>query len=329
MPQWEAVSKEIASLLQGLDKSIDGSLVSLNTKHRQLRLGGREKRIPLPHGVPLYPLLKPYASRFDINHLFASGGERFLTPVISRYKGVLTVAKDTSATAGFERNREALLRLKAIVVQGGRDRAILEQLGVRRGALRTIRPGIPLAPYVTAPDPFTILFASSPLTADDFLSRGVYLIARAAAQLPNVRFLLVWRERHLAKLKGILAEARTENVDVVSGLVDDMASMYDRAHATILPGLEHRSFIPCPRSGLESLAHGKPLLLSSLVSLAQSVVSSGAGIAFEPDITGLVTAVRRLQGDYASYQANTQRYIADNFSPATHLALYERLYRSV
>jgi glycosyltransferase involved in cell wall biosynthesis len=329
MPQWEAVSKEIASLLQGLDKIIDGSLVSLNTKHRQLRLGGREKRIPLPHGLPLYPLLKPYASRFDINHLFASGGERYLTPIISRYKGVLTVAKDTSTTAGFERNREALLRLRAIVVQGERDREILQQLGVRPEALRIIRPGIPTAPYVAAAGQFTIVFASSPLTADDFLSRGIYLIARAAAQLPDVRFLLVWRERHLGKLERILGNAQTENVDIVNGLVDDMASTYDRAHATILPGLEHRSFIPCPRSGLESLAHGKPLLLSTLVSLAQSVVSSGAGLAFEPTTAGLVAAVRQLQRDYPSYQANTQRYIADKFSPATHLALYERLYQSL
>jgi glycosyltransferase involved in cell wall biosynthesis len=329
MPQWEAVSKEIASLLQGLDRTIDASLLSLNTKHRSLRLAGREKFIPLPHALPLYPLLKPYASRFDINHLFASAGERFLTPVISRCRGVLTLAKDTTSTRGFERNREALLRLKAIVVQAERDREILRQLGVPDGALRVIRPGIPIAAYSEPQGQFTVLFASSPLTADDFLSRGIYLIARAAALLPDIRFLLVWRERHLAKLERILVDAKTENVEIISGLVDDMTSIYDRVHTTVLPGLEHRSFIPCPRSGLESLAHGKPLLLSHLVSLAESVVRSGAGIAFEPTTDGLVAAVRELQRDYASYQANTQSYIADKFSPATHLELYQQLYRSL
>jgi len=58
-------------------------------------------------------------------------------------------------------------------------------------------------------------------------------------------------------------------------------------------------------------------------------VSSQAGIAFEPTIQGLVGAVQELQRDYLAYQANTQRYIANKFSPATHLALYQRLYQSL
>jgi glycosyltransferase involved in cell wall biosynthesis len=329
MPQWEAVSKELATLLHGLQGTIDGALVSLNTKYRQLQLTGSEKRIPLPHGLALYPLLKPYASRFDINHLFASGGERLLTPMISRRTGVLTLAKDTTNLGSFERNKDALIRLKAIVVQARRDREILLQMGVREEALRVIRPGIPVARYSAAEGQFTILFASSPLTADDFLSRGIYLIARASVLLPDVRFVLIWRKRHLAKLERILADAGTKNVEVINGLIENMASIYDRVHATVLPGLEHRSFIPCPRSGLESLAHGKPLLLSHLVSLAESVVASRAGIAFEPTTEGLVAAVRELQRNYPSYQANTQRYIADKFSPTTHLELYRRLYRSL
>jgi glycosyltransferase involved in cell wall biosynthesis len=329
MPQWEAVSKEVASLLQGLDGTVNGTLVSLNTKYLDLHLTGPEKRIPLPHALPLYPFLKPYVARFDINHLFASGGERLLTPMISRYKGVLTLAKDTTSLGSFERNRTALGKMKAIVVQARRDREILRQIGLREELLRVIRPGIPIQPYSEAAGPFTILFASSPLTADDFLSRGVHLILRTSALLPDIRFLLVWRKRHLAKLNQILAEVRPHNVDVVNGLVEDMSSIYNRVHATILPGLEYRSFIPCPRSGLESLAHGKPLLLSHLVALAESVVSSQAGIAFEPTIQGLVGAVQELQRDYPAYQANTQRYIANKFSPATHLALYQRLYQSL
>jgi glycosyltransferase involved in cell wall biosynthesis len=214
-------------------------------------------------------------------------------------------------------------------VQGERDREILRQMGVRDEVLRVIRPGIPLVAYSAASGPFTILFASSPLSTDDFVSRGIYLIARAAALLPDVRFLLVWRERHLAKLQRILGEAQTRNVEITNGFIADMTSIYNRVHATVLPGLEHRSFIPCPRSGLDSLAHGKPLLLSHLVSMAASVARSGAGIVFEPTTAGLVAAVRELQRGYPSYQSNAQPYVANKFSPATHLELYQQLYRSL
>lgn len=329
MPRWEAVSKEIASLRQGLDGEIDGSLVSIDTKDSGFSLSGREKRIPLPYGLPLYPLVMPYASHFDVNHLFASAGERFLTPVLSRSNCVLTIAKDTATLRGFEHNLASLARLRAIVVQGGRDREILRQIGIRDEAVRLIRPGIPVEPYREAHGLFTILFASSPLNAADFLSRGIYLITAVAALLPDVRFLLIWRTRHLAKLEGIVASAALGNITIISGVVDDMGGVYQGVHATVLPGLEHRSFIPCPRSGLESLAHGKPLLLSHLVSIAQDVTRARAGLAFEPTIAGLKAAILELQAEYSAFQANTQRYIADKFSPAIHLELYRQLYRTI
>lgn len=329
MPQWEAVSKEIASLRTEMAGTIKDSLISLNTKERSFSFAGREKRIPLPHGLPFYPLVKPYASRFDVNHLFASAAERFLTPLLARRNGVLTIAKDSPTLQGFERNRDAFRRMRAIVVQGDRDREILRQMGVKDEVVWLIRPGIPLASYREAQGPFTILFASSPTSRTDFLSRGIFLIVRVAALLPELRFLLVWRNRHLKKLERIVANAGVSNIEIVNGVVDDMGALYDRVHAAVLPALEHRSFIPCPRSGLESLAHGKPLLVSNLVSISKSVVESGAGVTFEPTVMGLKAAIAQLQAEYPAYQGNTQRHVAENFSPSTHLELYRRLYQGL
>ncbi len=329
MPRWEAVSKEIASVRHGLEGEIDSSLVSLNSKEVGLTLRGREKRIPLPYGLPLLPLVRPHAARFDVNHLFASAGERLITPIISRHNGVLTIAKDTRTVRGYERNAESLKRMGAIVVEAERDRDILMQLGINQQRIWLIRPGVPVASYREANGPFTILFASSPLNAADFLSRGIYLIIAVAALLPTVRFLLVWRKHHLAKLQNIVAQAGVTNVVIQSGVIADMAAVYDRVHAAVMPGLEHRSFIPCPRSGLEALAHGKPLLLSNLVSIAPSVAQSDAGVVFEPTITGLKAAILQLQTRYAEYQGNTQAYIAEHFSPETHLELHRRLYQSL
>lgn len=329
MPQWEAVSQEIASLRAGLDGENDDSLVSINDKVPGLRLHGRDKRIPLPHGLALYPLMRLYASRFEVNHLFASAGERILTPVLSGRKGVLTVAKETTTLREYERNRESLKLLRAIVVQGRRDRELLRQIGVSEQSIWHIRPGIPLSPYREALGRFTILFASSPFNAADFLSRGIYLITAVAALLPEVRFVLVWRKHHLAKLQATIAASGVGNISIRSGVITDMAAEYDGVHAAVLPGLENRSFIPCPRSGLEALAHGKPLLVSHLVSIAPSVARAGAGVAFEPTIEGLKQAIVQLQADYAAYQVNTQRFVAEKFSPAIHIELYRRLYQSL
>ncbi|HEX6106789.1 MAG TPA: hypothetical protein VFZ26_14470 [Gemmatimonadales bacterium] len=328
-PQWEAVSKEIASLRAGLAEAGNASLISLNTKDRSLRLRGREKRIPLPRALPLLPFLLPHAARGEVNHLFASPGERYLTPVLARYNGVLTVAKDTSSLQRIQRNAAVFRRYRAIVVQCERDRDRMRQLGVENDRLRLIRPGISVAPYREPDEPFTILFASSPFTAGDFLSRGIYLMLRTAARVPEIRFLLVWRERHLAKVRQLMEDAGVTNVEVLNGVVGDMGAVYGRVHATILPGLEDRSFIPAPRSGLESLAHGKPLLASHFVAIASSVAAAGAGVVFAPTVGGLEDAIVRLRNGYAAFQDRSQAYIRENYCPTTHLELYRRLYRTL
>ena len=327
-PQWEAVSKEIDSLLEGLG-GVDGSLISLNTADARLQLNGRVKRVPLPHGLPLYPLLRRHAARPGVNHLFASAGERWLSPVLARHTAVLTVAKGTSSLDRIERNAETLRRFRAVVVHSERDRDLMHQVGVAETSIHLIRPGMPLARYREAIGPFTILFASSPLSAGDFLSRGIHLMLRAAQRLPEVGFLLVWRRRHVEKLRQLIAEAGVANVEVHDGVIRDMGALFDRAHATALPALEHRSFVPAPRSGLDSLAHGKPLLLSSYVGMAGSVVRAGAGLVFEPTVDGLVAAIEDMRNRYAALRQAAQPYLREHFSPTTHLELYRRLYRSL
>ena len=328
-PQWEAVSKEIASLSAGLEPEIDWCLTALNTHDHHLQLRGREQHIPLPYGLPLLPLLRRQMAGADINHFFASAGERWLTPMLARHHGVLTIAKDTGSLGLIERNAPVFQQLRAVVVQGGRDRELLRQAGVPDARVHLIRPGVPLAPHRLAAGPFTILFASSPLSGHNLLSRGIYLLVRAAANMPDVRFLLVWRRHHLAELRALIAECGAGNVEVHDGVIDDMGAMYDRVHATVVPGLEHRSFIPCPRSALESLAHGKPVLVSRYVSIAESVDRCRAGVAFEPTLIAFTEAVERLRREYATYQGCAQPYVERYFSPAAHLELYRRLYQAV
>ena len=329
MPEWEAVSKEVTSLLDGLGDPLERSLISLNTADRRFQLSGRVRRFPLPYGLPLYPLLRRHAATADINHLFASAGERWLSPMLTRHSSVLTVAKGSRSLETIARNGERLRKYRAVVVQSERDRDLMRQLGVADTALHLIRPGIPLAPYRESAGRFTILFASSPLSAAEFLSRGIHLIVRAASRLPDVRFLLVWRRRHLQKLRHMIGEAGVGNIEVEDGVISDMGAVYDRVHAAILPALEHRSFVPAPRSGLESLAHGKPLLVSTLVAIAPTLQSAAAGVVFEPSVGGLESAVRQLQREYGAIQPNAQRYLGQHFSPSVHLELHRRLYQTL
>lgn len=328
-PEWEAVSKEIEILMTGLTDSVRSSLVSLDTRDRRYQLSGRVQRLPVPYGLPLLPLVLPNAFRAGINHLFASAGERWLTNLLARRRGVLTIAKSASSAVRIERNVPVLRSYRAIVTQSERDRDLMLQLGVPKDRLHLIRPGVRVAEYREARGAFTILFASSPFYAGEFIARGIYLLVRAAVRLPDVRFLLVWRRHHLAKLRRLIEDAGATNVEVHDGVVSDMGEMFDRVHATVLAGMEPQSFIAAPRSGLESLAHGKPLLASHHIAIAGSLAEAGAGVVFEPTLEGLEAAVRRLRRDYAAIQPRAQAYIRNRYCPARHLDLHRLLYQTV
>ncbi|HEX6107575.1 MAG TPA: glycosyltransferase [Gemmatimonadales bacterium] len=264
-----------------------------------------------------------------MNHVFASAADRRLTPVLARYNGVLSIARGTRDGPGIERNGPVLRRLRAVVAQCEPDRDLMLRLGVSERSLYLIRPGIPMAAYREAQGPFTVLFASSPFSEREFVSRGVHLLIQAASRLPDVRFLLIWRRHHVGTLRRLLREAGATNIEVRDGMVADMGAVYDSVHATVLPALEHGSFIPAPRSGLESMAHGKPLLASHYVSIAGSLAETGAGVVFEPTPEELVSAVQRLRQQYTAIQPRAQGYIRERYSPERHLDLHRRLYRAI
>lgn len=107
-----------------------------------------------------------------------------------------------------------------------------------------------------------------------------------AKLMPEVRFRLVWRTGP-DRVEALVREAGVENVEIVAGFVPDMGAMYDSAHATILAALTHNSLKPCPHSGLRSLAHGKPVLVSHATSFAGIVKARGCGVVFEPTVESL------------------------------------------
>lgn len=133
--------------MSGLGDGAGASIVSLNLRDRRLQWQGGVKRIPLPHGLPLYPLLRSHSAEPGINHLFASASERWLAPLLARRRGILTVAKGSAGLDRIERNAATLQRFKAVVVQSAWDRDLMRQVGVPDGSLKLIRPGIPLGAY--------------------------------------------------------------------------------------------------------------------------------------------------------------------------------------
>jgi glycosyltransferase involved in cell wall biosynthesis len=328
MPHWEAASKEAQMLLRAFSDRLTTRLFSLNQNHR-LKLNGQEKYFPLPESLAAFPLFLQIARSHRINHLFSSGGERYLTPRISQRTSILTICKEPSSIDAFERNHHHLARFEYIVVESRRHQEIMRQAGIDEPRLKLIYPPASKVDYKAAQPPFKILFASSPHGKHQLLSRGIFLMLRAAERLPEVQFILVWRSRHYETLRALIDASGVDNISVINGYVEDMGALYDSAHAIVLPGHDYTSFKPAPQSALDSLAHGKPLLVTPTSSIADIVTQWRCGIVFEPTTSGFEGAVRNLMGGYAAFQANCHRTVEACFSQEAFIEKYRLLYEDL
>jgi glycosyltransferase involved in cell wall biosynthesis len=327
-PKWEAASRELDTLACAFKALYGTQTTSLNVDRRGMSLLGRDKHLPALLALPILPLLMRAARAVPLNHIFASPGEKILTPRLARLGNtILTVTKGSRSLRAVEENAAALSALRYVVVESERHRDLLMQLGLRPERVRLIYPGVYPEHYRPASGPFTILFATSP-KKQDLLTRGIYLILKVAERLPSVRFRLIWRWNP-QRARNLMHERHISNVELVTGFIEDMKAMYDTAHAVILPALEADSFKPCPHSGLHSLAHGKPLLASRAVSVAGIVERSRCGVVFDPTVESLSAAIQQLVANYGDYQPNAVPTLEREFSKDGFIERYGKLYASV
>jgi glycosyltransferase involved in cell wall biosynthesis len=330
MPRWEAASKEVSFLMTELASSLDVNLASINMRNKKTAVFGKEKYFPLPYTLIGLPFVSHFASSFHINHLFASFSERLLIPRLAKLdNSVLTVTKDSGALNRLENNAKYLRRFKAVIVQSERHYEILRQVGLREDQLKLIYPGIDEKKYKKVSSPFKIFFASSPFSKHDLLSRGMFLMMNTAKRCPDVDFILAWRDKNLSDLEDLIRQFGVKNIKIQNGLIEDMDALYREIHAVILPGLAYHSYKPCPHSALESLSHGKPVLVSRPNSLASLIQRNRCGIVFEPEIESLVGAIKTLAGKYEDFQVNCQKTVRQNFSKQVFLKKYKEIYESL
>jgi glycosyltransferase involved in cell wall biosynthesis len=327
-PRWEGVSKQVDLLRQSLGSEWKSRVIGLNANDRRIRI--KESM-----GAAFGPLVRaaiPGSSRLfgagGIQHLYASAGAPLLHGRLSGSDTLLTIAKGSSVSK-YEQHLPSLRQFRYIVVETERDRELLRQLRIPEDRVRLILPGVEPREYRAASGRFTLLFASSPPKAHGLLSRGVHLIGAVAEDFPEVRFVLVWRDRNLAALRNLLGDPPPTNIEVRNGFIPDMGALYDEAHATILPGLNYTSLKPIPQSGLDSLTRGKPVLVSRACGLSEVVEREACGVVFTPTIADLRAGLRRLIGRYAEYRTKCQTVARETFSVRAFAEGYSRLYEQM
>jgi glycosyltransferase involved in cell wall biosynthesis len=339
-PEMEGCSKEVFALKDHFPRSRVFGL----SQYYGVRLSRRNRYVGL--NVRLYALFRAVAPVYEatsqINHIYGGLGEWHFLRALGRRPIVMTAAVDQALL-----DRDLYRHVRRFVVHAPATARHLVERGFGADRIRVIYPGVDLRrnrpqPRALAPrgawptaraDCFRVLFATTPNTVEGLKARGVDLILEAARRLPDVEFFLPWRPwAGAGRLVAVCKKEAPPNVHVSEALVRDMRQVLQAADATVAPFTTVAGMKVCPTSLIESLACGRPLLLSTKVGISDLVRDEGCGEVFEPSADGLCQAILALRANHLERASNARRTAERHFDLdgclVQHECLYEELLRS-
>jgi glycosyltransferase involved in cell wall biosynthesis len=280
------------------------------------------------YGMQAVRSLRRAEARHDINHIYF--GVLHWFPVLDALQK--PVVYTVSATLDVRHKPRALAKLKQlhrIVVSNERDTATLDEWGLSNYAL--IPPGIDTSAISRHParlgDEVTLLMASAPWHRRHFDLKGVDVLLETAANVPALRLVLLWRGVLIDELRRRIAHyAVHDRVEVVNAhAIIDTHLAY--AHAAVLLVKERTVIKAYPHSLVESLAAGKPVIVSDTIPMSDYVARNGCGLVLDqvtvPAVTAAVAALKR---DYAELVRRTATLPGDDFSIRALIDRHRPLY---
>ncbi len=318
-PACEALSQEV----QALRDHLGGELVYLNPN------GRLPIYIPrLLFGLHQLRSLRAREAGVTLHHVY--NPDPFPFPVLRALRRPVVYSLTGGVVA--RPNVAFLARLAAVTVA---DRGSLERL--RGWGLRNVHlaaPGIDTTRFTCSPLPLQsrvrLLVGSAPWTRRQFRSKGVDALLAAALEMPQLELVFLWR--------GVLAEEMArrvrrlglaERVEILDRQVDVNQALAG-AHAGVALATGAALIRAYPHSLMESLAAGKPLLVSRTIPMAEYAAQNDCGVVVESLTPAAVrAAVEALVERYGELQRAALEAGRRDFSLPGMIASYQEVYERV
>ncbi len=327
-PEKEAVSREVFSLHTHFQPSFVYGL----SRYYWLKASLKKKYFGINFKLyPFYRLFAPMLEmKYDLNHLIGSTEDWHLLVSLKKKPIVITAALPGKLIAGFDYTRVA-----HIATECEPERDYYLKQGIAKEKLSVIYPGILLPKKFALSQPnkkFRLLWASAPRESKNWEVRGLHLLFELLKQDPKLTLVIIgrkWPTNSMNELRALIASHRLESqVEIVDKIFTDLKEMYALGDATIAP-YKQGYCKPCPNSIPESLAYGKPVLVSDQVGVAPFISREKVGEVFALDPSSFYQALEKLRSNYAAYQSKTQPCAEKYFSLEIFFESYRTLYKQI
>jgi glycosyltransferase involved in cell wall biosynthesis len=174
------------------------------------------------------------------------------------------------------------------------------------------------------------MVGSAPWTRAQFQSKGVDALLAAAQQAPQLRLVFLWRGVLVREIERRVRQLRLEaQVEILNERVNVNAVLAG-VHASVALATDPAIIRPYPHSLMESLAAGKPVVVSRCIPMADYVERTGCGKVVESvDPTSLLTAAVALAREYERLQRAAQQAGQRDFSQQAMIASFRRVYEKI
>jgi glycosyltransferase involved in cell wall biosynthesis len=197
-----------------------------------------------------------------------------------------------------------------------------------------VKAGIESGRFSHTPQPLNgkirLLVASAPWTQAQFQSKGIDALLAFTAQRTDVELVCLWRGHLLEEMQRRVARhSLVDRVQVIDKLVD-VNEVLATVHATVNLAADAAIIKAYPHSLLDSLAAGKPVLVSRAIPMADYVARTGCGAVVEsvtPEALG--RAVAELVANYEGMVAAAMQAGQRDFSLETMIDSYRQVYQAV
>ncbi|MFA5044222.1 MAG: glycosyltransferase, partial [Kiritimatiellia bacterium] len=318
IPGTDAVFQEV----EALRRRFGGECLQLFPLRRPSRIFPKKL-----YGLHQYRALRRREPLVDLHHLYYATLYPF--PWLRALHKPLIYSAVTGVGPHPDRGRADWLKaIHTIVSCNPRDEAALRAL--RPARYRIIRPGIAVERFSPAPiplrDELVLLVGSAPWIRGQFRTKGIDLLLDTAGALP-LRLVFLWRGLLRDELqRRVVRRGLSRRVEIIDEATDVNRALA-RVHATVVLAETERQVKAYPHSLMESLAAGKPVLVSGCIPMSDYVVETQCGeVVPRLAADDLRAAIQRLMDHYGGRQAKALARGRVDFALAPMLAAYGEVY---
>ncbi len=269
---------------------------------------------------------------FDLHHIY--NPDAFAFPVLKYLKR--PVIYSISGGMGHRRpNISFFNSLAAVVVADERSLRRLEGWGVNNAFL--VHAGIDTARFTHTPlllqdksAEIRLMVGSAPWTRAQFRTKGVEALLAAAQLDTRLKLTFLWRGEMAEEMeRRVRVRGLEERVEIFKRKVD-VNEVLASVHASVTLASARGIVKSYPHSLIESIAAGKPVLISRAIPMADYVARERCGIVVdEVSATEVLTAIEDLTQQYDALQCAAQQVGQRNFSPEKLITSFQRVYERV